>query len=203
MHILPYIEYQITSSKSPEEIADILQSVTDSDNTFLCHSSKEFLGAVRPNGFKIVSNINYRNSFLPVIKGTVHQNGTSSIINIKMQLSLMIRIFLYFWLGTLIFPFLSYCSIILYFKCRNLECSLLFPFSLSLPPLWHELVFTLLQNGQYNVWTNLSALKRVQIPLSCWKSTAAVHGKIQTLQPRIKAPNTPAPQKISAHQTPS
>jgi len=141
MHIFPYIEYQITSSKSPEEIADILRSVTDSNNTFLCHSSKEFLGTVRPNDFKIVSNINYRNSFLPVIKGTIHQNGTSSIVNIKMQLSLMIRIFLYFWLGTLVFPFFILLLYNLIFPMQELGMLLIISFFVAIAPLMTRVCF--------------------------------------------------------------
>lgn len=105
MQILPCIDSQIISQKSPEEVADLLQSVTDSDKTSLCHFCKAFIGTVRPDSFKIVSNIDYRNSFLPVINGTIQADGTATKIDLQMRLSLFTRIFLYLWYSILVLPF--------------------------------------------------------------------------------------------------
>lgn len=104
IYLLPYLEGSIKSEKSPEEIARILKSITDSQKSLLRRDTKaEFTGEVTPAGFKVVSNINYRNSFLPVIEGRVRTEEDASLIEIKMRLHPLVRVFLLFWFGMVSF----------------------------------------------------------------------------------------------------
>lgn len=108
IHILPYLEHNIDSEKPPEAIYAILQSVTTAPKYLLGslpHS--EFFGEVHPTDFKIVSNINYhnssnlkyKNSFLPIMKGKIKARGSGSVIELKLSLHLLVRVFLTVWFG--------------------------------------------------------------------------------------------------------
>ncbi len=104
IHLLPDLEYRIHSEKSPEEITMALKSVTDSEKSIFGREKKaEFVGEVYPFGFKIVSHISYRNSFLPVIEGKVKVEENTSVIVIKMRLHLLVRVFLSIWFGMAFF----------------------------------------------------------------------------------------------------
>lgn len=100
VRILPYIEYEIHSEKSPNEIHTILKSVTDL-RKFAFFPEGEFVGQVYPMGFKIVPKPPYfvRNSFLPVIRGRVWEGGNGTAILMKMGLNLFVRIFLLVFFG--------------------------------------------------------------------------------------------------------
>lgn len=55
LHILPRIEYSINSTKSPEDINTIMNSVTVPREEMFCESRDvEFTGKVNPSDFKIV-----------------------------------------------------------------------------------------------------------------------------------------------------
>ncbi len=95
IHLLPYLEGSIKSEKSPEEIARILKSITDSQKSLLRRDTKaEFTGEVTPAGFKVVSNI---------IEGRVRTEEDASLIEIKMRLHPLVRVFLLFWFGMVSF----------------------------------------------------------------------------------------------------
>ena len=69
-------------------------------------SHAEFVGEVHPLAFKIIGNINYRNSFVPVIKGGIKETEDGAVIDMEMRLSLFVRIFLASWFGMSGFFFL-------------------------------------------------------------------------------------------------
>ena len=71
IHILPYLEHTIRTTKSPQEIHDIMQSVTSPKGEWYSSRPGEFIGTINQYDFKIMRNINYRNSFLPVIRGAI------------------------------------------------------------------------------------------------------------------------------------
>lgn len=110
VHILPCLEDRIVSTKSPEDIYSILKSVTVSRKIAFCNSSNaEFIGEINASAFKIVRRIVYKNSFLPVIVGTVKVENGISVIDVKMSLHFFIRIFLAVWFGIIGFFFLLLC----------------------------------------------------------------------------------------------
>lgn len=86
IHILPYLEHTIRTTKSPQEIHDIMQSVTFSKRVWVSRPSGEFIGTIGQYDFKIMRIINYRNSFLPVIKGVIKKGEEAYVVTLKMQL---------------------------------------------------------------------------------------------------------------------
>ncbi len=75
-------------------------------------SIKEFEGKAKDNRFRINRIINYRNSFQPIITGTISKDKNLTEINIEMQLNDFIMIFMSLWLlvfglASLIFPYVA------------------------------------------------------------------------------------------------
>jgi len=62
-------------------------------------ADKPYEGEIRDYTFKIRRIINYRNSFLPVIKGRIYAEGMGSKIEIEMKLEPLVFLFMLFWLG--------------------------------------------------------------------------------------------------------
>ena len=114
IHLLPYLEEQIDSGKTPEEICMILKSVTDSRMfVFAVNANVEFFGQVHPLDFRIVPRINYRNSFLPVLAGNMTEKEGGTTIGITLQMQMVTRIFLAVWNSMACFYFL--CGILAVF----------------------------------------------------------------------------------------
>ncbi len=112
IHILPCLEYSIDSAKSPEDINEILNSVTAPRGELLCDSRDvEFTGEVNPSGFKLVREVSGRiylkNDFRPVILGKIRAEGEQTVIDIKMRPRLYVQIFLSFWFGGVGISFLG------------------------------------------------------------------------------------------------
>lgn len=97
IHILPYLEHTIRTTKSPQEIHDIMQSVTSSKRAWVSRPPGEFIGTIEQYDFKIMRIINYRNSFLPVIKGAIKKGEGAYVVALKMQLHPITYIFLIIW----------------------------------------------------------------------------------------------------------
>ncbi len=62
-------------------------------------SSFDYEGTMPGNTFKISRVIRYRNSFLPVIQGTVSTFVNKTEIRISMKMPLFVRIFMIIWLS--------------------------------------------------------------------------------------------------------
>lgn len=104
LQILPYIEYSIDSTKSPEDINAIMNSVTvPRDMMYRDSDDAEFTGEVNPSDFKIIEEVVGRfyikNDFKPVIVGNIRTESGMSVIDIKVRLSLPVQIFLTVWFG--------------------------------------------------------------------------------------------------------
>jgi hypothetical protein len=61
--------------------------------------SKPYIGDIIDNSFKVSRAINYRNSFLPVIEGTVATDYVGTKISVKMKLHSSVIFFISIWLG--------------------------------------------------------------------------------------------------------
>lgn len=104
LHILPRIEYSINSTKSPEDINTIMNSVTVPREEMFCESRDvEFTGEVNPSDFKIIEEVvgrfYFKNDFRPVIVGKVRTESGMSVIDIKIRVRLPVQIFLTVWFG--------------------------------------------------------------------------------------------------------
>lgn len=95
IHLFPYMEKQINSGKTCEEICLILNSVTDSGR-FIWFPNAEFTGTVSPFCFAISPRYTYY-SPLPVLTGTVSEKESGSVIDIVSQLHIATRIFMAVW----------------------------------------------------------------------------------------------------------
>ena len=65
----------------------------------------KFMGEVAETRFDIVRDINYRNSFLPFIKGSIAlaQSGAGSDVTVSMKMQRLVTIFTGFWLTMVAF----------------------------------------------------------------------------------------------------
>lgn len=103
-NILPFENYIITTILSVDEvlkrIADnIQQKQSFSFTTFSPNYTKPYTGQIIGTTFTMIRNINYRNSFLPIIKGQITTHLGQTQVNIKMRPSTVVLIFISFWLG--------------------------------------------------------------------------------------------------------
>ena len=109
------MRFIIETKKSKDEILQIIRG-----NTYIKTSvfdfpkgDKYFEGSVSENSFKICRCIHYRNSFLPLIIGTIEAHEYGSTINIRMRTAISVIVFLVIWLtsvlaGCLIVPFAGF-----------------------------------------------------------------------------------------------
>ena len=102
--ILPFEKYTLISSLSIDEIVKRLEKNIDLDNSprfFGINSSsgKPYKGKYSANTFSITRVINYRNSFLPLIKGEISTYINETRINIIIRPVLSVLIFVSIWLG--------------------------------------------------------------------------------------------------------
>jgi hypothetical protein len=89
---MPFYRFEIEASMSPNEVAQRIGSVTcdpakpfDRPEGFRQgRGSNLFWGSVRGNSFSLRRNINYRNSFLPLIRGRITQSGVGSTLRVVM-----------------------------------------------------------------------------------------------------------------------
>lgn len=101
---LPYEKYTIHTRLSEEEVVKRLQSIIEYRNPFTLNIFKtasayrSYEGKISEKTFKMSRIISYRNSFLPVIKGTVSTYLDKTEVAVSMQLVLFVKIFIIFWL---------------------------------------------------------------------------------------------------------
>lgn len=60
---------------------------------------RPYEGEIGEHSFEIIRIINYRNSFLPVIKGRIIPEGLGSQIDIELSLHPVVLVFMLIWLG--------------------------------------------------------------------------------------------------------
>ena len=101
---LPFENYILTTKLSVKEVCSRMESKTEPKKNFRFFAaknnySKPYEGKIAGNSFTIIRIINYRNSFLPVIRGTIESFVGITQINIKMQPMNSVLIFMGIWLG--------------------------------------------------------------------------------------------------------
>jgi hypothetical protein len=100
MSVIPNRKFSIKTSKTKEEIHQIVTSNTLSKRPSLFSSSpkKPFWGRATDNCFIIVPVINYSNSFVPMIKLCITENDEGTVVNIKMRPLTGVIAFMCIWL---------------------------------------------------------------------------------------------------------
>lgn len=101
--LLPFDNFKIVSQLSASEVqlrlAKSVQSKRPSLFTFAPHpNTKPYEGTITGNTFKISRIIDYRNSFLPIIKGEISTYLGKTEISVKMRPIVFVLIFMTFWL---------------------------------------------------------------------------------------------------------
>lgn len=108
MILLPSLDYRFQTERTAEEICMILKSATISeDRIFPVSRQEEFTGRINASEFRLVSNIRNRNSFLPVIKGTMQALGNQTEICIQMRMHPLVSVFMMTWMCGVLFFFLT------------------------------------------------------------------------------------------------
>ncbi|OQW57453.1 MAG: hypothetical protein A4S17_04395 [Proteobacteria bacterium HN_bin10] len=99
---LPYHRFEIMSPLKREDAVAALAAHTEAprwlrfdwpSNT----NDKRFEGEVTANGFNLRRIMGYRNSFAPAVRGEIDSAGAMSRINITMQPSVFVLVFLAIW----------------------------------------------------------------------------------------------------------
>ncbi|MBC9909990.1 hypothetical protein [Chitinophaga varians] len=140
MKLLPIERYTLLTKLSPEEIKKLLDAnVVPKSKGFQLKfgwskpaGGKPYEGVVKNNGFEISRIIDYRNSFLPVITGDVSHEIVHTAVRIKMTLSIVVAVFMTFWMGGVIIGFVG-CLIAMIDGFRSgskFEPLLLIPFGM-------------------------------------------------------------------------
>lgn len=94
----------LSSPKPPETVLQILRANTAAKRLSV-HVPVDFHGTITGNTFRIQRNIQYRNSFLPVIRGRVEPTESGSEIRLKMSLPPWLKAVLAVWF----IPFVLVC----------------------------------------------------------------------------------------------
>jgi hypothetical protein len=97
MKLIPYEKFQIDTGLSSAELVQRIRSITGEKKLFNFSPLHEFSGHVNENGFEIVKNITYRNSFLPIIEGKIEPKSTGAKVTISMRLHLLVMCFMAIW----------------------------------------------------------------------------------------------------------
>jgi len=103
-NFLPFENYVLTTRLSAVEVlkriaANVQEKQGFSFSTFSRNYTKPYTGQIIGTTFTMSRNINYRNSFLPIIKGQITTYLGQKQVNIKMRPVIIVLIFISFWLG--------------------------------------------------------------------------------------------------------
>jgi len=109
---MPLYSFHLSVPAQPEVVAERIRRVVAPAPTFwgtLTSSwqrprgpSAPFLGSVDNLTFQIRRNIQYRNSFLPMIRGKINSTPTGSSVNVFMYMHPFSLIFMLIWFGFLV-----------------------------------------------------------------------------------------------------
>jgi hypothetical protein len=107
MNYLPYENITYLSKLNIDQISERLNNVVEPERnnlffkTFKRFSNFEYTGTVQSDSFKIVRIIQYRNSFLPRIKGVIESDLQGTIVKVKMRMHPFVLVFCVIWFGIL------------------------------------------------------------------------------------------------------
>jgi hypothetical protein len=100
--MFPLEKFTIYSSLAPDLVREKLLDVVEPRKTFRWHRrhpDKPYQGEIGEHSFEMMRIINYRNSFLPLIKGRISSEPIGSKIEVEMSLHPVVFVFMLVWLG--------------------------------------------------------------------------------------------------------
>ena len=101
--LLPIENIVFKTKLSKEQAVQRLKENIEAKKTFgFGNYSKPYIGQITGYNFEIERAINYRNSFLPQIKGNVYSEPGGTRINVKMMPVVYVLFFMAIWFGGVI-----------------------------------------------------------------------------------------------------
>ena len=113
---LEYIIYKTRLSK--EQTMQKLTDAIEAEKAFGFGAynytySKPYIGRIKGNNFEIKRAINYRNSFLPQIKGTVYSEFDGTRVKVTMKPHSTVLVFMAIWFGGVFIGCIATTSVLL------------------------------------------------------------------------------------------
>ncbi len=99
MRLVPYNEFEIKTELGSDEVMQRIMAVSQKGKFFQRKDANHlFFGEVEFCSFRLMKRISYTNSFNPVIKGTVTNDASGTLIHVKQSLHVSAKIFMIVWL---------------------------------------------------------------------------------------------------------
>ncbi|UZR99719.1 hypothetical protein [Chondrinema litorale] len=134
MKYLPLEDITYQTKLNTNEIVDRLNEVVEPKKTFRMNGffgnseHKPYEGSIHNMSFKINRIIGYRNSFIPIITGTLEEEMNGTKVNVKMRLHSFVIVFMFIWFGGVGIASLAVISY--YLNNENFEPMSLIPFGM-------------------------------------------------------------------------
>jgi hypothetical protein len=103
-NVLPFEKHILRTSLSKEQVIEKLKESVEPEKSFGFRSfnfsyTKPYVGKINGDRFEIKRAINYRNSFLPLIKGIINNEIGRTKIDISMKPHDFVIAFMVIWFG--------------------------------------------------------------------------------------------------------
>ncbi len=93
--------FKLTSEISKDEAIDRISHLCKTTQS--PYFKNEYDGTISETDFELTRIISGRNSFKPLIKGTIETDINGCFINVKFEVSKPVKIFMGFWFGFILF----------------------------------------------------------------------------------------------------
>ena len=137
--LFPFEKLVYHSTLNKEELIHHLQNEIEADKSFGFNArkssySKPYIGKIYTNRFEIKKVVNYRNSFLPIIKGEIKDGINGAKIDVKMGLVDFVKAFMILWLGGVSFGCIGALYSLIFTDTANSEAGffMFIPFAMLL-----------------------------------------------------------------------
>ena len=115
MTFLPYEDLVYKSNLPESELRLRISQNIEKKKTYrigyLTKHTKPYEGYLHGNNFEINRIINYRNSFLPQVKGKIIESNEGTLIYVKMRMHILVYIFLVIWCTGVGYAFISILTV--------------------------------------------------------------------------------------------
>jgi hypothetical protein len=156
MKLWPSESLAVETSLTPDVVYRLLAESTEPRKTFrMVRDHRVFQGVVTPRKFEISRIIHYRNSFLPLISGSIHPSPIGTRLMIRIALNPIGGGLAVLWLGFLAVVSLGF---VVAFLSGHANVDLRF-----LTPLWMFIGFVVLVLGAF--WFEAKKAKAVLFAL--------------------------------------
>jgi hypothetical protein len=111
MNLIPSENYCLTTKLTQHQVVLLLQSnITPRSRDIFrsnTNTTRPYEGYIDSNTFEVSRIIQYRNSFLPIIKGQVNSEKQGSRIHVKMKMHTVVAGFMLVWMSGITIAFLA------------------------------------------------------------------------------------------------